>query len=193
MRLHKLDLYAAHRSDYVAAGTPLLVTIGPAQYLSISGACAPAAPEFRAKIAALYNVAFTIKMAQKRAGRDYAVSKLEALWWGKPPQTWRWRLLIRTPEFIGKTDLRAALAALREKGNAGAFSEVRLERVQEGRCIQMLHVGPYEEEKRTVEAMRRHARSRQLRFYGRHHEIYLSDPRRVPPERLRTILRQPVG
>src|SRR5688500_11687526 len=77
----KLDLYAKHKNEYVASKLPTLVRVGPAQYLAVTGRSAPGADDFNRAIGALYNVAFTIKMARKFAGRDYAVSKLEGLWW----------------------------------------------------------------------------------------------------------------
>ena len=109
-----------------------------------------------------------------------------------PKDQWQWRLLIRTPEFVTAEELAKAVAVLREKGKGGPVQEVRLESLAEGLCVQMLHVGPYDREGETVEVMKAYAEQNSLKFHGRHHEIYLSDPRRVPPERLKTILRQPV-
>ena len=156
---------------------------------------------FQARLGALYNVAFTIKMAKKFAGQDYAVSKLEGLWWGdkneghfvdQPRQNWNWKLLIRTPDFIKNSDVSEAARSLRAKGRSTDVVEVRLESLREGRCVQVLHVGPYDEEAGTIELMQRFATEAGLPLHGLHHEIYLSDPRRVDPARLKTILRQPV-
>ena len=148
-------------------------------------------------------MAFTVKMTRKFAGKqDYAVCKLEAQWWAdddnvefslRPKEEWRWKLLIRTPEFIRKAELKQAAALLLERGKSPTVKEVMLESFVEGRCVQMLHVGPYEAEHRTVALMRTHAAENGCGFRGRHHEIYLSDPRRVPAERLKTIVRQPVA
>jgi hypothetical protein len=141
-------------------------------------------------------------MTRKFAGgQDYKVCQLEGLWWADgssadftavPRDQWRWKLLIRVPDFIGQADLDQAKAALRDKGKPPAFESVRLETIEEGPCVQMLHVGPYAEEPATLALMRQFAAAGGLEFRGPHHEIYLSDPRRVPPERLRTILRMPV-
>ena len=109
-----------------------------------------------------------------------------------PTDQWQWKLLIRTPDFIGEEDLRQAVAVLLKRGKGEEVKRVRLETLAEGPCVQMLHVGPYERECETIAAMQAFAEKQQLRFSGKHHEIYLSDPRRVPPERLKTILRQPV-
>ncbi len=107
-------------------------------------------------------------------------------------EEWRWQLLIRTPDFVREADLRQALTALLKRGKAEAAKRVRLESLTEGPCVQMLHVGPYERECDTIALMQAFAEKKQLKFSGRHHEIYLSDPRRVPLERLKTILRHPV-
>jgi hypothetical protein len=197
----KLDLYRTHRSEYAAPRTPVLVRVGPARYLTITGRGAPADAAFQRSIGALYAMAFTIKMASKFAGRDYAVTKLEGLWWGErrgrllidqPPRTWRWKLMIRVPPFVGARERRRALALLAERGKDPLVQKVRLEALREGRCVQVLHVGPYTAEHESIHRMMVVATAAGRRFRGRHHEIYLSDPRRVPARRLKTILRHPV-
>jgi hypothetical protein len=144
-------------------------------------------------------VAFTIKMEKKFAGRDYAVAKLEGLWWGgqrgklmidSPSSTWRWKLMIRVPGFVTAADLQRARRVLIGRGRKPGA--VRLESLREGRVVQLLHVGPYNREHESIARMQAFVRDRGLQPYGRHHEIYLSDPRRVAPAKLRTILRHPV-
>jgi hypothetical protein len=190
----KLDLYAEHRDEYVAPREPTLVDVAPARYLAITGHGKPGGTEFANAVAALYNVSFTIKMASKAAGSDYAVSKLEGLWWKEGRSVeWTWQLLIRVPEFITRTHLAEAVKKLLERGKDEAVSRVTLETLDEGKCVQVLHVGRYTAEKPTIAKMRAFATQHGLSFRGRHHEIYLSDPRRVEVEKLRTILRQPVG
>lgn len=197
----KLDLYRRHRTEYAAPRAPVMVTTKPAKYLAIAGRGAPSDPAFARSIGALYAMAFTIKMARKFAGRDYTVTKLEGLWWGQragrllidePQARWRWKLMIRVPSFITAVDRRRALATLAERGKDSWVQRVKLEGLREGRCVQMLHVGPYDAEHTSIGAMKAFARERGLRPNGKHHEIYLSDPRRVPPSRLKTILRHPV-
>lgn len=191
----KLDLYTQHKSEYVAPKSPVLVDVSPAQYLAISGHNKPGSPEFEQHIGALYNVAFTIKMAKKFAGQDYAVCKLEGLWWrdGKAAApAWTWTLLIRTPDFITTKDLKDAVQKLRDRGKDPTVAEVEIKKLKEGRSVQILHVGPYDQEQTTIDAMQKFAASKGLAFDGPHHEIYLSDPRRVAPSKLRTILRHPV-
>lgn len=196
-----LDLTRKHRADYVTPKAPVLLRIGPAKYLTISGRGPAAAPAFEAAIGALYGMAFTIKMARKFAGRNFTVAKLEGLWWGgvrgkllidSPPATWRWKLLIRVPTFVTPAHRRAALTQLIARGRSVQVRQVKLETLREGRCVQVLHVGPYDREHAAIARMEALAREAGLKLHGRHHEIYLSDPRRVAPARLRTILRHPV-
>jgi hypothetical protein len=190
----KLDLYVEHKSEYLTPAKPVLVKVSPARYLAINGGGDPGAAEFQKKLGALYNVAFTIKMAKKFAGQDYAVSKLEGLWRRDGESgPWSWTLLIRTPDFVVAKDLKAAVKALVDKGKDSEVAEVEILKLKEGQAVQMLHVGQYDREAPTIEAMRKFVASKGLSFHGLHHEIYLSDPRRVAPEKLRTILRYPVA
>jgi hypothetical protein len=195
----KIDLYEQHKNEYVTPKAPVLVTIRPAKYLAISGQGAPGGERFTAAVGALYNVAFTIKMTRKFGGRqDYAVSKLEGLWFldpAEPPASrddWRWKLLIRTPNFVTVRERDKAVDTLVANGKPPEVRGVALETIAEGRCVQMLHVGPYDREAASIALMRAHARENGFSLDGPHHEVYLSDPRRVPSARLRTILREPV-
>jgi hypothetical protein len=184
----KQGLYREHAADYAARHHPAIVNIARCQYLAIDGSGVPGGREFQACIAALYNVAFTTRMTRKFAGQNYAVCKLEALW----TDTRTWSLLIRAPEFITKDHLDAAIAKLIRNGKPGPVEAVRLLPLQEGWCVQALHAGPYNQEQTTIERMCECAAMAGMEFHGTLHEIYLNDPRRVVPERLRTILRQPV-
>lgn len=197
----KIDLYKLHKAGYAATRKPALVELRPAQYLAIDGQGAPGGNVFTESIGALYGMAYTIKMTRKFSGlQDYGVCKLEGLWWSDsgrcfadlPKAQWQWKLLIRTPDFVAKDDLKKAVVVLLKRGKGEAVKDVRLETIAEGRCVQMLHVGPYDKEPQSIAIMQGFAEQQGLQFRGRHHEIYLSDPRRVAPERLRTILRVPV-
>jgi hypothetical protein len=198
----KLDLYKLHKSEYVAPKAPVLVMTLPAKYLAIGGQGKPGSKEFQADTGALYGMAYTLKMAAKARGQDYKVSNLEGIYWGAGPEpdvpgaiptVMNWLLIIRVPDFIQPKDLGAARDQLRAKGKTGEFDKVKLERIDEGACVQMLHVGSYQDEPKTVAQMSAFAKEKGLTYRGRHHEIYLSDPRRVPPARLKTILRLPVS
>jgi len=196
----KVDLYKDNKKEYGATPKPALVEVGPAAYLSISGKGAPGGKAFSDAIGALYGVAFTVKMTRKFAGkRDYAVCKLEALWPNlncgesmPDKEQWTWQLMIRTPKFITQKDVNQAVETLLKRGKGSEVRRVELLPLKEGLCVQALHVGPYDQEERTIAAMQALAKSKGLRFSGTHHEIYLSDPRRVPAARLKTILREPV-
>jgi hypothetical protein len=201
-KTEKLDLYKIHKAEYVTPKEPVLIEVKPAKYLTILGKGAPGGEVFQSRLMALYSLAFTIKMARKFAGQDYRVCHLEGLWWSsgkkkcifdQPPESWEWKLIIRVPDFITERDLTDGVATLKARGKSAEAGLVRLETIQEGRSVQALHAGPYSEEPETLARMKALAKQKGLSFRGLHHEIYLSDPRRVPPQRLRTILRQPVG
>jgi hypothetical protein len=201
MATARLDLYKQHREEYVAKPAPAVVDIGPARYLAIEGHGAPEDAAFQAAIGVLYAVAYTVKMAHKAAGSDYKVAPLEGLWWTgsaghhflrTPRSSWRWQLLIRTPEFVTKSDLARAVRTLVERGKPALVKTVRLLSQREGRCVQALHVGPYATEPETIGRMLEVAAAAGHKAHGTHHEIYMSDPRRVKPERLKTILRLPL-
>ena len=196
----KLNLYEKHKNEYVASLMPGFVRVGPAFYLAFDGRGKPGAPDFATGIGAMYSVAFTVKMAFKAAGKDYAVTKLEALWWrdgdtSAPTKDtlWNWTLLIRVPPFVSAKDLLAAQDSLIAKGKPDTVKRVLLIELKEDTCVQILHVGPYMEEGASIAKMRAFAECAGRAFTGKHHEIYLSDPRRVKDDRLRTILRQPVA
>ncbi len=186
----KIDLFKTHKAAYVQPKNPTLLKIDPAQYLVIDCQGKPGGDGFNDAMTALYGGAFTIKMASKKRGFDYTVCKLEAVWTSL--ENWTYSMMIRTPDFISETELLEAQQTLIEKGKTPCVKALQLETLDEGLCVQMLHVGPYENEGETVEIMKAHALEHGLKLYGRHHEIYISDPRRVPPERLKTILRHPV-
>ena len=198
----KIDLFKLHKDQYVAPKQPQLVEIPEAKYLVVSGRGEPGGEEFTAKIGALYGAAYTVKMTRKFAGKqDYTVCKLEGQWWvdgeredfaSTDPKQWNWKLLIRTPDFVQDKDLNEAAATLLQKGKEPQVRQVGLEHFAQGTCVQMLHVGPYDKEPETISTMQAFVEEKGMEFCGRHHEIYLSDPRRVPPERLKTILRHPV-
>jgi len=200
-KTQKIDLCKLHKAEYVTPKEPVVVEVKPARYLTILGKGEPGGETFQAKLGALYAAAFTLKMTRKFAGQDYRVCHLEGLWWVEgsksclsdhPPGAWKWKLIIRVPDFITEQDLQEAVHKLKAKGKAPEAGRVRLETLAEGRCLQVLHVGPYAKENETIARMMAFAERQGLSFHGLHHEIYLSDPRRVPAERLRTILRHPV-
>ena len=198
----KLDLLKHYKAQYAQPKKPALIETEPAQYLAVTGSGAPGGESFQACINALYSIAYTMKFISKDAGRDYTVCKLETLYGVEgqtmadfetlPPEQWKWTMLIRVPDFITAKDLKATQKVLRDKQKEGDFDLVRLEKIDEGRCVQMLHIGPYDQQCATVEAMQAFATQECLTPHMWHHEVYLNDPRRIPPERLKTIIRLPV-
>jgi hypothetical protein len=201
LQAEKLDLYKLCRKEYATPARPTLIDTTRAHYLAILGAGTPGGQEFTERIGALYAMAFTIKMTRKFGGlQDYVIGKLEAQYWTEdgvdpaaaPSELWHWRLLIRTPDCVEKAELRQAARKLVEKGQAVPVREVELALLDGGTCMQMLHVGPYEASCESRAQMPAMMERGGLEVSGRYHEVYLSDPHRVAPEKLRTILRLPV-
>lgn len=176
------------------------VELPPFRYLMIDGQGAPSATGYQDAIATLYPVAYTLKYALK-PDHDFTVGPLETLWWvdapgGFPtanPADWRWTAMIIVPDFVADDHLVAAIAELRRKGkSAPRLDSIRMETLDEGACVQIMHIGPYASELDTIRRLQDYMTDNGMERRGRHHEIYLSDPRTTAPERLRTILRQPV-
>jgi hypothetical protein len=205
-REDKLDL-AKLRPDAFKAGTePEIVTLEPARYLTLNGCGNPneAAGDFQDAIGALYSVAYPLKMRYKAEGMDYKMPALEALWWayqsfGDEPRDitnvgpdWRWRLMIMVPDYVTNDDVEAVKAQQLAKKGLAAIEHVELELVDEGLVVQVMYFGPYSGETKAIKAMRHLMREAGLRACGLHHEIYFNDPSRTAPEKLRTLLRQPV-
>ncbi|CAL9342714.1 hypothetical protein SUDANB121_00313 [Nocardiopsis dassonvillei] len=192
-----LDCYRAERGRFRVLDVPEL------RYLMIDGHGDPNGSAFAAAVGALYPVAYRLKFASRRElGRDYVVMPLEGLWWSddmdvftvaRDKSRWDWTLMIMVPEWTGADMFAAAVEAAGAKNPPERLGDVRLQALAEGRCVQTLHVGPFDEEGPLLERMHRGFIPEQgLRPGGRHHEVYLSDLRRAAPERLRTLLRQPV-
>jgi hypothetical protein len=173
--------------------TPSLVEVPPARFLMIDGSGTPGGERFQQSLSALYGIAYTVKFSFKKAGKpEFKVSPLEGLF-GEFVEPLQWTLLIRMPDAVDASDVDAARAAVARKHDLPTLADVRYEVFDEGLCAQVLYVGPYAEESATIAALHQfiHDQGRELR--GRHHEIYLSAPGRTKPERLKTVLRQPVA
>lgn len=204
----KTDLTKHYKSYYTAKRKPELVTIEAAQYLSLTGKGDPSGAAYAANLQALYATAYALKFMYKPKALDFTVAKLEGLWWFDeslygtvsmqeapqkiPRSEWEYRMLIRLPEFVQETDiLKAKETALHKKGIPG-IADVAFYKMEEGLCVQMLHVGAFDKEPETLLQMQAFIEEHQFQKNGKHHEIYLSDFRKTPPEKLRTILREPV-
>jgi hypothetical protein len=198
----KVSNTAEHEQLYVAkAGAPALVDIPPARFLAVDGAGSPDDEAFQEAIAALYAIAFTAKFALKKSGgENVTVPPLEGLFTDFEASSfdegrWRlvWTLMLRLPKPFDDALIERARADAARRRPLPALDRVHTMQFAEGTCAQVLHIGPYSTEPPTIELLREFIRSQQLQPRGRHHEIYLGDPRRARPETLKTILRQPVG
>jgi hypothetical protein len=196
--LKKLDSYRAKSGEFRILDVP------PLQYLMVDGAGDPNTDVFTQAIEALFPVAYKLKFASKQQlGRDYVVMPLEGLWWAddmaaftqrRDKSRWSWSLMILTPDWIDEAMFADAVAHAGAKKPPARLGDVRLEALDEGRCVQTLHLGSFDDETETLARMHdEFIPGEGLRMAGRHHEIYLSDFRKVAPEKLRTILRQPVA
>ncbi|MBY6708832.1 GyrI-like domain-containing protein [Rhodococcus sp. BP-241] len=176
-----------------------VVEVPPLQYLTVDGDGDPNTTAWTDAVSSLYPLAYGLKFLGKRElGRDHVVMPLEALWWAddwasftreRDPSRWRWTAMIMTPDWITAEHLET----VREQKAGPRTGDVRLRRLDEGLCVQTLHVGSYDDEAPVLAHMHDVVvPAHSLRMTGRHHEIYLGDPRRVVAGKLRTILRQPV-
>lgn len=194
-----LDAYQAKRDQF------RIVDVLDMQYLMIDGHGDPnISPDYAAAVSALYPVAYKLKFASKRdLGRDYVVMPLEGLWWAEDMDSftasrdksrWDWTLMIMTPDWIDQHMFDAAIEQAGAEGRPARIGDIRLESLSEGCCVQTLHIGPFDDEADVLARMHHEfIPDNGLRMVGKHHEIYLSDSRKVAPEKLRTILRQPVS
>lgn len=191
-------LYAPTNRDWES------VTVPPQRFLAVDGIGDPnTAPAYPEAVEALYAVAYPVKFASKRAGRDVVVGPLEGLWYAedaavfsaRDKAAWSWTMLICVPDWVSDAEVEDAVTVARTaKKSLPALDRVHVERLDEGLCKQLLHVGSYDDE--TPALARLHGEvlpAEGLRERGRHHEVYLGDPRRTAPEKLKTVLRQPVA
>lgn len=196
----KLDLKKEHKTYYKAKTIPEVVEFGEIPFLTIEGKGEPGGKEFTSKVEALYSLAYGVKNLCKKQGKDFVVPNLEGLWWVEsdkpalevPRGEWLWKLLIRMPEFVTSEIVEKAKVEVIKRRGIELVDEIKFEKLTEGKCVQVLHIGPYSTEPESLAKMRKLMEEKNLVENGLHHEIYLSDPRRVPEEKWKTILRQPV-
>ncbi len=200
--MDKLDFRREHKELYAPPREPVIVSVPELSFLMIDGHGDPnTAPEYARAIEALYSISYTVKFALKsERGPDYAVMPLEGLWWADDPSTfasgdksaWHWTAMIAQPDVIDGDLLAAAVERACEKKELPAAAQARLEHFREGDAAQVLHVGPYSEEGPTIARLHEFIAGSGYEPHGKHHEIYLSDPRRAAAEKLKTVIRQPV-
>ena len=200
--MSKLDLRKELKRYYTAKRKPEIIDVPPGSFLTYVGRGAPDGEAYQAALTALYGLSYTLKFRSKAEGRDFTVMALEGLWWwddptvfdlddAPPREEWNWKSMIRQPDFITREMVDDFRPEVREK-RGPAVDAVVLETFHEGLSAQILHVGPYSEEGPTGRRLHAFIEESGYRMRGRHHEIYLGDPRRSKPENLKTILRQPV-
>ena len=180
-----------------------IVDVPKMNFAMVDGKGAPGNAEFVAATEALYSVAYTLKFMIKKGDAksavDYGVPPLEGLWWAdditafkkNKRDEWKWTLMIMQPVFITKTLFKEAVAKAKEKKGLPAIDAVRLESFAEGKAAQIMHIGPYADEAPNIEKIHTFIDENGYGLTGKHHEIYLSDPRKAKPEKMKTVLRQP--
>lgn len=191
------EIYSPSAKDFS------LIDIPSFRYLAVDGSGDPeTAQEFTDAFSAIYPVAYTLKMTgKKRDGRDFVVGPVSATWSSKVKsafvtgdrEKWDWTVLVPLPDWIPDAEVEEARTAVAAKSNPASIGKLHILELNEGLCVQILHRGPYEDEAPVLERMHNEFMPESgLEFNGDHHEIYLSDPGRTAPEKLKTILRQPV-
>jgi hypothetical protein len=197
--MSKIDLTKVYKKCYAARTEPCLVDVPAGNFLTIPGRGAPGGEVYLQKLEPLYAVAYRAKFLAKQASNDFVVGKLEGLWWfdhatgeAPPREQWNWNLMIRQPDFVSEDMVNQAREEVEAKKKLLSAREVHFEFFDERLSSQIMHLGPYAQEEPTIRRLHAFIAEQGRQPRGLHHEIYLSDPRRVAPEKLRTIIRQPV-
>ena len=205
----KVDYKKEYKDLYMPKRKPSIIDVPAMNFIMIDGMGEPSTGEFQSSIGVLYSLAYTIKMSkmgdwQPEGYFDYVVPPLEGLWWTSGgafdfarPDKWLWTCMIRQPEFVTAEVFSWACNECRRKKPEVDVSIARFETFEEGLCVQKMHIGPYDSEPESIEQMQEFIAENGLidetSSERKHHEIYLSDPRRTAPEKLKTVLRHPVA
>lgn len=204
-----IDYKKEYKELYIPKDKPVLIEVPSMNFLMADGSGDPNNnPEFQHATELLYGLSYTIKMCKNKGKHpegyfEYVVPPLEGLWWidegsfsFEKRDNWKWTLMIRQPEFVNEELVQWSTNELMRKKPELAVEKARFEAFEEGLCVQIMHIGPYSTEAETmkkVEAfLSEHGLKDKLLFGGKHHEIYLSDPRKCKPESMKTVLRHPV-
>ena len=200
--MEKLDLKKDLAFLYNPPKRYELVEVPPLRYLMLDGQGNPNNnPAYQAVVETLYALSYTLKFACKKTlGRDYSVMPLEGLWWTpdmaqfslEDKDAWHWTMMILQPEWITAEMVEAAREEVRRKKNPARLDEVRFEVYEEGLAAQIMYLGAYSDEAPTIAGLHAFIAEQGCELHGKHHEIYLGDPRKTAPEKLKTIIRQPV-
>ncbi|HVP18265.1 MAG TPA: GyrI-like domain-containing protein [Spirochaetia bacterium] len=202
MKKRVIDLKKKLKPFYTASATrPAIIELPPFDCLMVDGRGDPNGQDFREAVGSLYSVAYTLKFRMKKERSiDYPVMPLQGLWSADDMtdflkgnrDRWKWTLFVVLPDGVTKKDVAAAVEEAKKKAKVPDFPEVRFEKFAEGKAAQIMHIGPYAAERPTIERLHQFVQEQGYRLRGRHHEIYLGDPRRSAPEKLKTIIRHPV-
>ncbi len=201
--MEALDLKKRYAALYKpSAAAPVLVEVPPLRFLMIDGLGGVGGPDFQQSMGALYGLAYPVKFAaKKRLSLSYPVMPSEGLYWdavGGPevapasPDTTAWRLMILLPDEVDSEFVDDVRSTVSSKKDIPRLDDVRVQTYSEGKSVQILNIGPYADENPTVQRLFAFAHERGYEVHGRHHEIYLSDPGRTAPAKLKTVLRYPV-
>lgn len=201
--MSKVDFKKTLKQFYIPPREFVIVDVPDMQFVMVDGHGDPnTAQEYKDAIEALYAVAYKMKFISKKVlEKDYTVPPLEGLWWAEDMATyltrekslWDWTMMIMTPEWISIDTFEEAVKQVRQAKDPASLDKVRLERYQEGLSVQIMHIGSYDDEGPVLAQMHSDfIPDSGLIENGKHHEIYLSDPRRVAAEKMKTVLRQPV-
>jgi len=201
----KRDFKKLHRDLYQpSVKSPALVDVPPMNFAMIDGEGDPNGSEWFAQATeALYGVSYALKFTVKNADPelDYTLPPLEGLWWSDDPEGfdladksgWLWTLMIMQPEPVDEEMFIDAAVTVQQKQDLPGLTEMRFHTLEEGRCVTIMHIGPYADEGPTVARLHQFIADHDLQPAGKHHEIYLGDPRKSGPEKLKTVIRQPVA
>jgi hypothetical protein len=201
--MSKVDFKKTLKQFYIPPKEFVMVDVPEMQFVMVDGHGDPnTAQEYQDAVKALYAVAYKMKFISKKTlEKDYTVPPLEGLWWAEDMATfsnrekseWDWTMMIMTPEWISVEIFDEAIKQVRQAKDPASLDQVRLERYHEGLSVQIMHIGSYDDEGPVLAQMHSDfIPNNGFVENGKHHEIYLSDPRRVAPEKLKTVLRQPV-
>ncbi len=199
-----IDLKKEYREHYTArVGKPTLVEVPPRSFLMIDGAGDPnTSREYADAVTALYPIAYGIRAAiKKETGDGYTVMPLEGLWWADDmanfsvddKSDWKWTMMICQPALATIDMAEPIIAEVTAKKGLASGDRVRFDVYEEGRAAQVMHVGPYAAEEPTIALLHQFIEDQGLERSGLHHEVYLGDPRKSDPAKLKTIIRQPVA
>ena len=189
-------LYTPFKKEISIVDVPLM------NFIMIDGSGDPnTSQEYQEALGALYGLSYTIKFASKKQlGIDYVVMALEGLWWAEDMAefsmddkgSWQWTMMMLQPDHITAEFVEEARTTLAKKKDPPGLSKVRFERFDEGLSAQIMYLGPYADEGPTIARLHAAIKEKGYELRGKHHEIYLGDPRRTAPEKLKTVIRQPI-